>query len=921
VSSVRVQGADGVDALRIDFSGSGPSGGEFTVAVANNTLQAIVDGNVIATHSLDGIHALYLTGVAGQNDVVTLDFGSNPDLLTLSTIHVDLEGDASDDLIVISNGQSIDVDYTDVSSGKITIGATSVVFTGLGENTLTVGGTNNLTLTFPDTAENIIFTNHDDAGDSQVSYEVEGDLFTTKFTNPATSLTVNLGNNGPTATFTSLDAAFNPSAGVTIIGGAGDDTITVTSLGTGFTGALAVDGGDGNDSVTFNAVLALASLNVTAETIPVSGASVSTSGGNIDLNGNLTLLGANVLLSTGTGGGNIQIASITGGGNDLQLISGSGTTTVTGAATGLGTVTIQGDLSPSLSDTGTFDVDGSVTFDSTSRFLVNLNGTGNFDQLIVNGDNRTVALGGARLVLVLDSVPEAGSQQSFKIVDTKGTLPMLEGKFKNADGSADLNHGGKFTVGDTVFRIDYIDWRRHPDRSQHPADVDRIRGAGRHDAGRHPGRDHLRRSGGAGRRSGCGRHGHCVRRPIGDQRHAEDRLGRRHGHRFRGRRQRHDRRDEQRVLDTGPGRQRHFGRLCRRRSRQQRIRLGIAGHRSSDRDGGERRAGGAGRCDAGSGGRRHGRSAGRDGGGPVRGQLLGHGGRQRSGRPVRRGDHGQRGHGRPRDMGVPQRHELDGGGRSFLVVGAGRQSGRQLAIRAGGGLLRHAGRTDRDADRDGRSGAGHGGRGGSERPGRHGRDDDLQCGPGGTEHQHHGGERRADVDGHGREPDVHRRRSGGDVVRRCVDRSGGSGGSCEDDRPDRGWVAERCRRDLGGGRHRGVVDGRCRRDDGRQWHRLPRGRVRRNGDGDARQGRRSDRFRGPGTDRRPEVSQRERRPAGSGSNRDADVDPGRWRDGRWRAGHDGAERGVDGHVDGGERSAHVDGHGRETRHSPKTVRR
>jgi flagellar basal body rod protein FlgG len=457
VSAVRVEGADGVDALRIDFSGSGPNGGEFTVAIADNTLQAIVDGNVIGIHSLDGIQILYLTGVVGQNDVVTLDFRSNPDLLTLSTIHVDLEGDASDDLVVISDGQAVRIDYTDVSSGEITVGTTSVVFSGLGENTLTVDGTDDLTLTFPDTAENIVFTNHEDAEYSQVTYHDDGDDFTTKFANPLTSLTVNFGNNGQTATFTSLDAGFNPTAGVTINGGTGNDAITVTSLGTGFAGALAVDGGDGNDSVTFDAVLALASLNVTAETIPVSGASVTTSGGNIDLNGNLTLLGANVLLSTGTGAGNIQIGSITGGDKDLQLISGSGTTTVTGAATGLGTLTIQGDLSPGLDDIDTFDVDGSVTFASDSGFLVNLNGTGSADQLIVHGDDRTLTLGGVSLVVTLADAEELSSGQSFKIVGSTGAAPALVGVFKNADGSANLNHGDKFTVGDTVFRIEYND--------------------------------------------------------------------------------------------------------------------------------------------------------------------------------------------------------------------------------------------------------------------------------------------------------------------------------------------------------------------------------------------------------------------------------------------------------------------------------
>ncbi|MEI7780508.1 MAG: hypothetical protein WCJ18_01110, partial [Planctomycetota bacterium] len=103
--------------------------------------------------------------------------------------------------------------------------------------------------------------------------------------------------------------------------------------------------GDGGDVLTFNGgITSIASGTTLAGTVVTPDVIAAFDG--------LTLAG-NSVINTGTGPGDITIGSITGGTKDLQLISGSGTTTVSGAATGLGTVTLQEDAATST---------GAVTF-------------------------------------------------------------------------------------------------------------------------------------------------------------------------------------------------------------------------------------------------------------------------------------------------------------------------------------------------------------------------------------------------------------------------------------------------------------------------------------------------------------------------------------------------------------------------------
>ncbi len=235
----------------------------------------------------------------------------------------------------------------------------------------------------------------------------------------------------------------------------------ITSSGTGDPGPVIFSPTAADTTTTLSAATIITALNagsnVTVQTtsfgtatlgrITIDAAITKTADGGSADGSTLTLTAADAIVLN-------QVISSSTGLLNVVLQGTSITETVSGDAFSGGTLTIQGNLSPGLNGTGTFDANGSVTFDASSRFLVNLNGT-SFDQLLVNGAGRTVTLGGARLVLTLNSVPPPGSGQSFKIVDTTGATPTLNGVFQNSDGTADLNDGDKFTVGSTVFRINY----------------------------------------------------------------------------------------------------------------------------------------------------------------------------------------------------------------------------------------------------------------------------------------------------------------------------------------------------------------------------------------------------------------------------------------------------------------------------------
>ncbi|MGV2340445.1 MAG UNVERIFIED_CONTAM: autotransporter-associated beta strand repeat-containing protein [Planctomycetaceae bacterium] len=324
-------------APRFDIPSSGDAELEFRMI--EETFQILINGAVKDTFVLDGIDRLTIGGRVGYNDVLRLNFGNaNARLLQkLTSLTIDLGGDAGDKLIINANNGDVTLAHTTTGNGTITVNALTLPFTGVGTDTVSIENSDDLTITLPATADNFVFTAHSSTGYSQL---VGTALTKTLFTNPASSLTINLANDTNTLTITSLDADFNPTGGVTINGGNQSDTFSFTSLGSAFTRSLNVLGNSGTDSATFTASLTTSLLNVQTENTTLQGTAITTTGGNMTYSGNVTL--SNGPFTFNTGGGNLSIAgNFAAGGRNVILASGigAGMTTIGGNVTALGSGT------------------------------------------------------------------------------------------------------------------------------------------------------------------------------------------------------------------------------------------------------------------------------------------------------------------------------------------------------------------------------------------------------------------------------------------------------------------------------------------------------------------------------------------------------------------------------------------------------
>ncbi|MCB9939631.1 MAG: hypothetical protein H6823_15420, partial [Planctomycetaceae bacterium] len=180
----------------------------------------------------------------------------------------------------------------------------------------------------------------------------------TTVTNASEVTTVTVNNTSNDVTFSgaltadSLNTTAN-SYGVVLNGGGTVITNDVTFANTG--GVTLGD--DDADIFTFNGGLDTTTSQLTAR------GTVNTSDDQADI-GALSLSG-NLIIDTGTGAGNLRIGSVVGNAHDLQLISGTGTTTVTGNATGLGTISLQENTA---SSTGAVAIAGDLAAATLTTF-------------------------------------------------------------------------------------------------------------------------------------------------------------------------------------------------------------------------------------------------------------------------------------------------------------------------------------------------------------------------------------------------------------------------------------------------------------------------------------------------------------------------------------------------------------------------
>ncbi|MGV2340552.1 MAG UNVERIFIED_CONTAM: hypothetical protein LVR18_43380 [Planctomycetaceae bacterium] len=284
---------------------SGGSNAQLEFRMLEETLHVLINGTVHTALLSDGIRQITVTGQAGQNDVLHLDFsGSNSALFdTLQSVNVSLGGNSADDLIINGDSRSLAVSHAGLGTGSVNIGTLAINFTGVGSNTLHISNTDDLTINFGGGADNIVFSDHTTPGISQIA----GTGFsTTAFSSPSDSLVIDLGSGSNSLRITDLDDNFNPINGVTIQGGSGDNSVTIVSLGSTFNSSLLVSGGDGDDVAVFAGSLTVASLAVQMETSEIEGVSIAATTGDVTFNGDLSLSGA--ISSFQTLAGSINLA-------------------------------------------------------------------------------------------------------------------------------------------------------------------------------------------------------------------------------------------------------------------------------------------------------------------------------------------------------------------------------------------------------------------------------------------------------------------------------------------------------------------------------------------------------------------------------------------------------------------------------------
>ncbi|MEO1999498.1 MAG: hypothetical protein ABGZ17_29995, partial [Planctomycetaceae bacterium] len=433
--------------------------------VVRNGLNAEVhlNGTPIASYLLSAYTSLTLNGLAGD-DSLEVDYAAGD---PLDTLPLTFNGDGDNDDVTVSNGAftTITKTFTNASDGTIDLDGSTITYSGLEPVLLNVG-----------TAADIIFnlpagTNADVEIGNDVAIagnsELRGSTFeNTSFSNPANSLTVNMGNNGDTITVLDMDAAFNPTTAFILNGGTAADVFQVQSTqasgGGAYASGLTINAGDGNDTVNVgsNAPLSTGDLSQIVSNLIANGQDdlnqINISD-EADTTGDTAALSASLL--TGLSTGSIEyndfavLDLILGTGNDqLDITATHTTTTSISANDGNDTLTIAGDDLRGINDfdgnngNDTFHVDiaAAATIDAATLAIDGgdpASDAGNPDTLVIDdaGGARTVkityndtlisdvtglgfALFTAQTMEVLDYQGDATNDDAVTIVDTASAV-------------------------------------------------------------------------------------------------------------------------------------------------------------------------------------------------------------------------------------------------------------------------------------------------------------------------------------------------------------------------------------------------------------------------------------------------------------------------------------------------------------------
>ncbi|MDB5384865.1 MAG: hypothetical protein JWM11_511 [Planctomycetaceae bacterium] len=314
---------------------------QFTSAPAGGTLST--DHKTLTIPS-GLVSSLIINSLAG-NDLLTVDRSTGDPIPTGGlTFNGGNPTTGTGDQLLIVGGTATDTTFGFVNTqdGSVSLDGAVVNYTGVESVASTVTSTN-VTLNYSTSAETITVIDSGTAGQTKVT-STAGE--STTFANPTGTLTIN--------------------AGVT-----GDDVVTVNGFGSGFAGALTIDGQSGNDTVNWATTQTVGSLSISAETISLQN-DVTTTGDQV-YNGPVKLAASRIVTGqnlTFAGTVDSQSASVA-----LSLNPASGKTTDFQAAVG--------SLNPltTLTMTG----GGDTTFESTLRTTGNVTQSGGTGTTTLSG--------------------------------------------------------------------------------------------------------------------------------------------------------------------------------------------------------------------------------------------------------------------------------------------------------------------------------------------------------------------------------------------------------------------------------------------------------------------------------------------------------------------------------------------------------
>ncbi len=230
--------------------------------------EVLIDGAVTNVYFLDDLAKLTIRGGVGT-DSLTVDFTNGNPIPSGGLVFAG-QGGVGDKLRILGGDfTKIFETFSNVSDGSIRLeqlGGVSrlISYSGLEPVAIDVNSVADLVFTLPAGPNTDVTVGDDLATVSNVS-EIRGSTFeSTTFTNPTNTLRVNLGDLGDTIVLQTMDAGFLSTVSTTISGGDGNDSITGNALnnvllgGNGndtLVGGLGNDrltGGDGNDTYRFD---------------------------------------------------------------------------------------------------------------------------------------------------------------------------------------------------------------------------------------------------------------------------------------------------------------------------------------------------------------------------------------------------------------------------------------------------------------------------------------------------------------------------------------------------------------------------------------------------------------------------------------------------------------------------------------------